>query len=318
MLKLGWPKGLLRIRPLALAFAGAGVAIAAIATTGWAQNTAGAALVARGGYIVNSLATCANCHTPKNPDGSNVKGKEFAGGFQFDDPVLGTVYSRNLTPDKDTGLGSWTDAEILTAMRTGKTKEGEVLMPPMPYPLYNNMSDDDAKAVVAYLRSLPAVRNEVPAAKLKVPRGQAMPPAKGTPAPRRAASAAYGKYLLTAVSDCMSCHTTPGPNGMPDYAKHLGAGGFLIDAGLIKQVSSNITPDKKTGIGSWTDAEIKRAITQGISKSVTWPLFPVMPMDYYKTMTADDLSAIVAYLRTIPAVANEVPRKDWRPPPPPR
>lgn len=142
-------------------------------------------------------------------------------------------------------------------------------------------------------------------------------PPRVLPRPRRAANAAYGKYLLTAVIDCMDCHTTPGPNGVPDYAKHLGAGGFLIDAGPIKQVSANITPDKKTGIGSWTDAEIKKAITQGVSKSVAWPMFPVMPMDYYKTMTPDDLSAIVAYLRTIPAVANQVARKDWRPPPPP-
>jgi len=306
------------LRKTSLPLAGAAVvAIIAASQTVSAQSTAAsAALVARGNYIVNSLAACANCHTPRNPDGSPQKGKDFAGGLPFDDPVIGTVYARNLTPDKDTGIGSWTDAQILTAFRTGKSKEGDVLMPPMPYEIFNNMSDDDAKAVVAYLRSLPAVHNEVPTDKLKIPRGQAMPAAKGAAAPKRAATAAYGKYLLNAVIDCMDCHTTPGPNGVPDKAKHLGAGGLPINALGLSQLSANITPDKKTGIGTWTDKEIKAAITAAMSKKVAWPIFPVMPVDFYKTMTPDDLSAIVAYLHTIPAVANDVPRKDWRPPPP--
>ncbi len=317
MSNLGKLPHLLRKSSLPLAGAAAVALLAASQAAPAQQAGASKAQIARGNYIVNSLAACANCHTPRNPDGSPQKGKDFAGGLPFDDPVLGTVYARNLTPDKDTGIGSWTDEQIMTAFRTGKNKEGDVLMPPMPYPLFNNMSDDDAKAVVAYLRSLPAVHNEVPADKLKVPRGQAMPPAKGAAAPKRGATAAYGKYLLTAVIDCMDCHSTP-VNGQPDKTGHLGAGGFKIDALGLTQMSANITPDKKTGIGTWTDNEIKQAITAAKSKKVPWPIFPVMPVDFYKTMTPGDLSAIVAYLRTIPAIENDVQRKDWRPPPPPK
>jgi mono/diheme cytochrome c family protein len=274
-------------------------------------------LVARGAYLTNALATCGNCHTPRNPDGSPQAGKAFAGGFEFVDPVLGTVYSRNITPDKDTGIGSWTDDQIVRAIREGVNREGEVLMPPMPVNTFNHMSDDDVRAIVAYLRTVPAVRNEVPQDRLKVPRGGQPGAAAGTAAPPRGPTVAYGRYLLTAMIDCMECHTTPGPQGAPDFAGHLGAGGFRIAAFGLETLSANITQDKATGIGDWSDADIKRAITEGVIKDHPWPIFPAMPAPMYKTMTPDDLDAIVAFVKTLPPVANAVPRKDWRPAGPP-
>jgi len=275
------------------------------------------ALIERGRYLVTGPMACANCHTPRAPDMSFLPGMDLAGGFEFNDPGM-KAYARNITPDVETGIGSWTDEEIIVAMREGKTPEGEVIGPPMPTPTYNNMSDDDAKAVVAYLRSIPAVRNEVPESKYEFPLA-AMPPAKGLPAPPASDQVAYGGYIVLALAHCFECHTPMGPAG-PDMSK-LGAGGFdfAFGSGIVK--SANITPDKETGIGEWTDAEIKAAIVEGkgAHDSADRPLLPLMPVGFFKNMTDEDVDAIVAYLRTIPPVVNEVERTDFRtllPPPP--
>jgi len=114
------------------------------------------ALVKRGAYLVNGPAACANCHTPRAPDFSLMPGMDFAGGFKIVDPAF-TVYSANITPDKETGIGNWTDEEIIRAIREGKDKDGKIIFPPMPVPTYNNMSDADVKAIVAYLRTVPAI-----------------------------------------------------------------------------------------------------------------------------------------------------------------
>lgn len=294
------------------------LALSVLGAAGSSLAQDNAALVARGDYLVNAVAACSNCHSPRNPDGSFMEGMDFAGGLDFDLGPLGTVYARNLTPDPDTGIGSWSDAEIIRAIREGKTKEGEQLMPPMPYMLFNNMSDDDVLAMVAYLRSLKPVRNEVPDDKLNVPREQAAPvapPAQGKPAPPREASVAYGAYLLTAVIDCFDCHTSRDAQGNPDFANGLGAGGFEIHAFGLKQAAANITPDRETGIGDWSDDEIRAAITEGKSRKA-WPIFPAMPYALYKAMEPTDLNAIVAFLRTIPPVSHRVERTDWRPPRP--
>ena len=143
-----------------------------------------AALVKRGAYLVNGPMACSNCHGTRAQDFSIVPGKEFAGGFHLVDPAF-DVYSANITPDKDTGIGKWTDEQIMTAIRRGIDPEGNIIFPPMPVPTYNNLSDDDVKAVVAYLRTLTPVHNEVPESKWNIPQ-QAMPPPKGLPAPRGA------------------------------------------------------------------------------------------------------------------------------------
>ena len=126
-----------------------------------------AALLARGSYLVNTVAACGNCHTPRVPDATPTPGMFLAGGNRFVSAWLASA--KNITPDKDTGLGSWTDQQIIVAMREGKTKEGSILGPPMPVDYYNKMSDGDAKAIVAYLRSVPSIRNEVPESKHRIP-----------------------------------------------------------------------------------------------------------------------------------------------------
>ncbi len=268
------------------------------------------ALIARGKYLMEGPVACGNCHNTRAEDMSFVPGKEFAGGFHVVEEGVFDVYAANITPDPDTGIGSWTDEEIITAFREGKTPDGRIIFPPMAVPTYNNMSDDDAKAIVAYLRTVPPVRHEVPESKYMIPQ-QAMPPAKGAAAPPPSEKVAYGGYIVTALAHCFECHTPFTAEGMPDMTK-VGAGGFQITLGPnMTVVTANITPDPETGIGSWSDDDIKKAITEGVRPNGT-RLAPPMPYANFHNMTAEDLDAVVAFLRTIPPVDNKVERTDFQ------
>lgn len=271
-------------------------------------------LVTHGSYLVNGIAACGNCHTEHGPDLKSKADMAFAGGKKFELP-FGTAFAKNLTPDNDTGIGTWTEAQIIRALREGVTREGTTLGPPMPVPFFNKMSDDDAKAIATYLKSLKPIRHEVPDSKYKIEL-KAMPPVTGRTSPPKNDKVAYGAYLAN-MAHCVECHTTPGPNGEPDFANHLGAGGFsfeLIPGGyrvlgapsteVIR--SRNITSDPETGIGAWTDDEVKRAIAQGINKSGK-QLVPPMPYQFFKNLSAEDLDALVAWVRALPPVKNNVP-----------
>jgi len=265
-------------------------------------------LVKRGEYLVNGPGACSNCHGTRNPDFSIPEGMEFAGGFHIVDPAF-DVYGANITPDKETGIGNWTDEQIIKAIREGVNPDGKVNFPPMPSPTYNNMSDDDVKAMVAYLRTLKPVHHEVPESTWNIPR-QPMPPAKGTPAPPAADKVAYGGYIATAIAHCFECHTPMGSTG-PDMSK-MGAGGMLITlAPGATVMTSNITPDVETGIGGWSDTEIKNAIVAGVRPDGSH-VSPPMPVPWFSKMTESDLDAVVAYLRSIPPVSNKVERTEFQ------
>jgi mono/diheme cytochrome c family protein len=265
----------------------------------YAQNNQ--ALVARGEYIVNVIGACGNCHTQRGPDLLAAPGKDLAGGHRFDIPP-GLAFSKNITPDRDTGIGTWTEEQVIVAIREGKTKEGAIIGPPMPVDFYNKLSNDDVKAIAAYLRTVTPVRNEVQESKYKIPL-QAQPPAKGDPAPAKTDKLAYGAYLAN-MAHCAECHT-PMVGPKRDYDKQFGAGGFRFEIGGKFVFSRNITSDPETGLGNWTDDQIKRAITQGIDKNGK-KLIPQMPYPYYAKMNAEDLDAIVTYVRTIPPVKKAV------------
>jgi mono/diheme cytochrome c family protein len=268
------------------------------------------ALLKRGAYLMNGPVACANCHTPRAPDFSFLPGKDFAGGFKIIDSGF-EVYSANITPDKETGIGSWTDAQIITAIRTGKSREGKIIFPPMPVPTYNNMSDQDVRAIVAFLRTVTPVHNEVPESKYKMPQ-QAMPPAKGRPAPPASNKVAYGGYIVNALAHCFECHTGPDATGAPDFEHLRGAGGMLITLAPGATVkTANITSDPETGIGKWSDADIKKALTQGVRPDGRH-LSPPMPYPFFKNMTDQDLDAVIAYLRTVPPIKNVVERTDFQ------
>ena len=291
-----------------IVFGLAAAAAMALAASAAAQDQD--AMVKRGSYLVNGPMACANCHTPRAPDFSLLPGMDFAGGFKLVDPAF-TVYTANITPDKETGIGDWTDEQIIRAIREGVDDKGKVIFPPMPVPTYNNLSDDDVKAIVAYLHTLNPIHNEVPESSWNIPQ-QAMPPAKGLPAPPKTDKIAYGRYIVTAQAHCFECHTTPGATGMPDFEHHLGAGGFEITLapGMVVR-TANITSDPETGIGKWSDQDIKKALTEGITPT-GGHISPPMPFPWFKNMTAEDLDAVVTFVRTIPPISNKVERTDFQ------
>ncbi len=254
--------------------------------------------VKRGDYLVNTIMTCGNCHTPKGPPAA-VAGKDFSGGLTWDEPPF-KVTAPNITQDKETGLGNWSDAEIIALMRTGKRPNGVQIAEVMPTAFYGIITDGDMKAIVAYLRTLKPVKNTVPAPiyKMQIPHI----PFPGSEKPYTEAMMSdpvkKGFYLAT-IGHCMECHTPFGPRGK-DFAADLGKGGMEFPGPWGTSVSRNITSGKTKGIGAWTDAEIKTAVTQGKSKDGS-PLKPPMGFGYYAHMTPADLDAVVAYLRTVPA-----------------
>jgi cytochrome c553 len=249
----------------------------------------------RGKYLMNSIVACGNCHTPQTPQGP-APGRELAGGTKFQE-AFGVSHASNITPDVETGIGRWTDQQLIVAIREGKRPDGTIIGPPMPIPLYRGLSDEDAQAIVAYIRSVPAVSHKVTKSEYKVP----LPPAYGPPitaavvAPPKSDEVAYGAYLAGPAGHCIECHSTPGPQGAPDFVNRLGAGGMDFHGPWGTSVARNITP---TALASWSDADIKKAIT-----AATRPdgerLKPPMAYGYYKNMSGDDLDALVAYLRSL-------------------
>jgi len=122
----------------------------------------------RGTYLMQSIVACGNCHTPKDGDGKPIADRELAGGFVIDAPVFHSV-SPNITPDKETGIGNWTDDQIVDAIRNGKRPDGTIIGPPMPIAYYRNLSDSDVRAIVAYLRTVKPIKNKTEKSTYKIP-----------------------------------------------------------------------------------------------------------------------------------------------------
>jgi len=249
----------------------------------------------RGTYLMQSIVACGNCHTPKGPQG-DLPGMELAGMAPIY-VVPGLVANApNITPDKETGIGSWSDAEIVTAIREGRRPDGSLIGPPMPIPQYRNLSDRDVEAIVAYLRQVPPQHNVVPKSQYDFPLPESYgPPVTSVAEVPRGRDAIYGAYLAGPAGHCIECHSPLGPNG-PDVENQLGAGGFEFPGPWGISVSANITP---TGLADISDADIKQMITQGIRPDGS-AMMPPMPYAYYKNLSADDVTALVAYLRSLP------------------
>jgi mono/diheme cytochrome c family protein len=278
-----------------VAMCGFAVIIAGSSGSGVAET-----LAERGAYLVNGIAGCGNCHTPR---GGPMKGVELAGGFSFGgDKAPFKSYAANITPDRKTGIGAWTDAQLVTAIREGKRPDGSVIGPPMAIDFYKYMSDRDAKAIVAYLRSVKPVKHKVPKSVYRIPLHAGKPVGRVADV-SRADKIAYGDYQVR-IGHCMECHT-PMVKGRPDLKNRLGAGGRNFEGPWGEVISANITQDKATGIGGWTDAQIKRAIRKGVRHDGT-KLRPPMCFRCYVTMTAADMDAVVSYLRTVKPVRNNV------------
>jgi mono/diheme cytochrome c family protein len=249
----------------------------------------------RGTYLMHSIVACGNCHTQQGPDGP-LPGMELAGGLLIEDEAF-TVHTPNITPDPETGIGGWTDEQIIAAIREGRRPDGRIIGPPMPIGFYRNMADADVQAIVAYLRQVAPVRNAVPPSEYRIPLPESWgPPVTSVAEVPRDDPAVYGAYLAGPLGHCLECHT-PLVAGVPDLDR-LGAGGNSFYGPWEVSVSRNITPHPEAGIGSWTDEQIKRAITQGISADGS-RLLPPMGFFYYANITEADLDALVAYLRSM-------------------
>ena len=277
---------------LILAF---GTALVSAASAQSAQTD----LVKRGDYLVNGILTCGNCHSPKGPPAA-IAGKDFSGGLSWDEPPF-KVTAPNITPDKETGIGNWTDAQIKTVLRTGIRPNGVHVAMIMPTGFYHIMTDRDLDAVVAYLRTIKPVNNKVADPIYKMPQLEHVLPGGEKPFTEAMMGDKVKKgFYLATIAHCMECHT-PMEKGVRQWGTRLGAGGFEFPGPWGVSVSRNITSSKTKGIGAWTDDEIKRAITTGVDRQGK-KLMPPMGFQYYSTVSADDLDAIVAYLRTVPAI----------------
>jgi mono/diheme cytochrome c family protein len=276
-------------------------------------------VVARGDYLVNVVMNCAACHTPLGPEGPDMS-KRFAGGLEFPEP-FGTWRSANITQDKKTGIGGWTDEQIAAAIREGKRPNGDKLYPVMPYTFYHVLSDNDTKAVVAYLRTIPPIENAVEGTKdLKLPKPELPKPSGAEPG---SAPAEKGAYLAT-LMHCGQCHTPMDPKTFAPLEDKPMAGGQKFEMppvfGKGDLYAANITPDKKTGIGTWTDDHMRSAITElkkKDGKPIMGPM-SILGMNWGK-MEKDDVDGVVAWLKDLKPVANKVPKSTFKPsgPPPP-
>lgn len=257
-------------------------------------------LLARGEYLVNGIMACGNCHSSRTAEGELIEGMELAGNFVIEDPVF-KAYAPNITPNTEYGIGAWTDKEIIRAIRQGIRPDGQVLGPPMAFSLYRDISDNDVRAIVAYLRSIPAVEHKVPRSSYSIPLPPNWgPPVEVVPDIPRDDLVAYGEYLAGPLGHCVHCHT-PLVKGQFDFT-HLGAGGNLFVKPLgysFTVLASNITQHPEFGLGKWSDDAIKKVISTGINRS-DQTLLPFMGFSFYQNISDADLDAIVAYLRTIP------------------
>lgn len=278
--------------------AAAAVVFSMIAGVGSATAQANGDLVARGDYLVNTIMTCQNCHTPMGPNGPDFS-KAMSGGLLFDEPPFKVVAS-NITQDKETGIGGWTDAQIKHLLRTGQRLNGVQIAEVMPTSFYGILTERDMDAIVAYLRTVKPVKNKVadPVYKIQLPHHLFPGGEKPYTEAMLSDKVKNGFYLAT-IGHCMECHTPFSARGK-DFVGDLGKGGMEFPGPWGKSVSANITSSKAKGLGDWTDAQIKAAITQGVSKD-GHKLKPPMGYPYYARVKSEDIDAIVAYLRTVPA-----------------
>ncbi|HLL53436.1 MAG TPA: cytochrome c [Myxococcaceae bacterium] len=273
--------------------------------------------LARGAYLVEHVSACVGCHSERD-EGSYampiIPGTEGNGGRCYDgsDRVPGQVCAANLTADP-TGLAPWSDGELIRAMREGVGRDGHALFPIMPYGAYRHMSDEDARAIVAYLRTLAPISRARPATRLDFPLNLLIKfwpkPVDGpVVAPPTTDRVAYGRYLVQ-LAACGDCHSQNGDGGNPIPELELAGGSqFPIPAGRV--VSSNLTPDKETGLGEMTRESFIGIFKSYASMDPKTPAAPgrntVMPWRSYAGMTEEDLGAIYDYLRTVKPVKNQV------------
>ncbi len=268
----------------------------------------------RGRYLANHVAACVHCHSKRNwkyYTGPVVSGTEGMGGEPFD-KKLG-IYGRNITPAH---IGDYTDGQLVRVIRTGVTNTGEALFPIMPYQGYAKMSREDLYSVIAYIKTLKPIQNEVPGRHLGFPLNlivKTIPKdSPFQPAPAPSDTLAYGKYLVS-IAGCVDCHTPMKKGKFVQGMEFAGGTEFNIPhTGIIR--SANITPDRTTGIGNWDKLTfIERFKMYNSPESRRIPVSEgsmqtVMPWTDFAGMTREDLGAIYTYLRTLKPIKHNMIR----------
>lgn len=268
--------------------------------------------IARGKYIFGATGGC-GCHTDRSekPVRPNSGGRKYEGPF-------GTVYSSNLTSDPKTGLGNWTDEQIITAIRLGRRPKGERMIPVHPYTVFNGMAAEDLRALVAYLRTIPPVNRPTPPKKLALLFESvllptwlaAFAPRETPPATAPATGMARGEYLVRVLGHCGECHTPRTLTQATDNSRFLSGN----PKGPEDAAMPNITPDRDTGIGKWSEEEIADFLGSGNKPDgdVAGGLMAEViegTSAGYKDLTKADLLAIARYLKTVPPIKNRVETK---------
>ena len=260
-----------------------------------------ASVVERGAYLARA-ADCMVCHT-------TAGGKEYAGGLGFKLP-FGTLYSTNITPDKETGIGNYSDQDFLAAMHRGIRSDGARLYPAMPFTSYTYVSDADALAIKAYLFSLPPVRAAAPENTLMFPFNQrwAMgfwsalfnPDTRFQPDTSKSPEWNRGAYLAEALAHCGECHTPRNlAFALDNRLKFAGA----VTAGWR---AFNISSDKSTGVGAWRDEDLVSYLSIGHADghgTASGPMGEAVDHSLSK-LAPEDIRAVVAYLRSVPPTAS--------------
>jgi mono/diheme cytochrome c family protein len=257
--------------------------------------------LARGRYLAQA-ADCEACHTAEG-------GKPFAGGRPFQ-TAFGTIYSPNITPDMKTGIGSWSDADFLTAVHEGRDKNGEHLYPAFPYAAYTYLTDQDVQAIKAYIFSVPAVSNVAPLNTLRFPYNQrglmaiwAMlydPNKRFEPVADQSPTWNRGAYLVESLGHCGDCHTPrtllQALNNREKFAGGMAEGWRAY----------NLSSDPASGIGSWSQPELLQYLSTGHSMnrgSAFGPMAQAVHLSF-QNLTPSDLTAIADYVRTVPPIAS--------------
>lgn len=278
------------------------------------------AVIARGAYLANGPAHCGGCHTSMEDVMQFDEGKkvDFKGGWELTFPGFGTFRSHNLSSDKETGIGSYTDAEIARSLRYGVGKDGRSLFPMMPF---QGMSDEDLTAIISYLRTLPPVKNQVKpmdygflykallAVGLVKPEGPKATPAKSVVVEP---TAEYGKYLAYHVSNCFKCHTQINENTGEFIGKDFAGKAYFPPDTFTDGYSfmaPNLTPDKETGImASWSEDDfIKRFKSGRVHKGSP------MPWGAFSRMDTVELKALYRFLHSLEPTHNEIDKTVFAP-----
>lgn len=260
-------------------------------TSALAQADAG-----RGGYLAKA-AGCKGCHTEAKESAT-----PYAGGRELKTP-FGTFYGPNITPHPQAGIGKWGEADFLRALRLGERPDGGHYFPAFPYPSFTRISDADARDLWAYLRTLPASDRASRAHELRFPYGWRFlvgfwkvlyfEPGPMAPEPKR------GAYLVNALGHCGECHTPRNWLGGPDRSRAF-SGAKRADGGG----APNLTPAR---LKKWDDAELKEFLAFGLTPDgdVAGDTMAEVIRNTTSQLTPEDLAAVIAYLRSLPPIAEE-------------